>query len=362
MSQATSTDHSTGFSTKGAYVHTGEEFNRDTNYIEDRILRDGDNPQEGRWPVEPGRYRLVAARACPWANRTIIVRRLLGLEDAISLGLPGPTHDVRSWTFDLDEGGKDPVLGIERLQQAYFNRFPGYPRGITVPAIVDVPSGVVVANNYAQITLDFSTEWTEHHRDGAPDLYPEHLREEMAPVNKRVFTEVNNGVYRCGFAGSQDAYNQAYDRLWTALDWLEERLAGQRYLMGDTITEADVRLFTTLVRFDPVYHGHFKCNRSKLTELPALWAYARDLFQTPGFGDTVDFVQIKQHYYIVHEDVNPTQIVPQGPDLSNWLEPHGREALGGRPFGNGTAPGPVRAEERVAAGHNPLYPAPAPAR
>lgn len=356
MSQATSTNDSTGFSTRGAYVHTGEEFNRDTNYIEDRILRGGDNPQEGRWPVEPGRYRLIAARACPWANRTIIVRRLLGLEDAISLGTPGPTHDVRSWTFDLDDDGKDPVLGIERLQQAYFNRFPGYPRGITVPAIVDVPSGVVVTNNYARITLDFSTEWTEHHRDGAPDLYPEHLREEMAPVNKRVFTEVNNGVYRCGFAGSQDAYNQAYDRLWTALDWLEERLAGQRYLMGDTITEADVRLFTTLVRFDPVYHGHFKCNRSKLTELPALWAYARDLFQTPGFGDTVDFVQIKQHYYIVHEDVNPTQIVPQGPDLSNWLEPHGREALGGRPFGNGTAPGPVRPQERVAAGHNPLYP------
>lgn len=352
MSQATSTEHST----KGAYVHSGEEFNRDTNYIEDRILRGGDNPREGRWPVEPGRYRLIAARACPWANRTIIVRRLLGLEDAISLGLPGPTHDARSWTFDLDEGGVDPVLGIERLQQAYFKRFPNYPRGITVPAIVDVASGAVVTNNYAQITLDFSTEWTDFHREGAPELYPEHLREEMAAVNKRVFTEVNNGVYRCGFAGSQQAYDKAYDRLWTAMDWLEERLSGQRYLMGGTITEADVRLFTTLVRFDPVYHGHFKCNRSKLSELPALWGYARDLFQTSGFGDTVDFVQIKQHYYIVHEDVNPTQIVPQGPDLSNWLEPHGREALGGSPFGNGTAPGPVRPGEQVTAGHNPLYP------
>src|SRR5919205_1010158 len=170
MSQVTSTEHSTGFSTKGAYVHTGEEFNRDTNYIEDRILRGGDNPHEGRWPVEPGRYRLIAARACPWANRTIIVRRLLGLEDVISLGQPGPTHDARSWTFDLDPDGKDPVLGIQRLQQAYFKRFPDYPRGITVPALVDAGSGAVVTNNYPQITLDFSTVWTEFHRPGAPQL------------------------------------------------------------------------------------------------------------------------------------------------------------------------------------------------
>jgi glutathionyl-hydroquinone reductase len=202
-----------------------------------------------------------------------------------------------------------------------------------------------------QITLDFATEWTRFHRPGAPDLYPEHLRTEIDAVNKRVFTEVNNGVYRCGFAGSQESYNSAYSRLWTALDWLEERLTGQRYLVGETITEADVRLFTTLARFDAVYHGHFKCNRQKLTEMPALWGYARDLFQTPGFGDTIDFVQIKQHYYIVHEDVNPTGIVPQGPDLASWLEPHGREALGGRPFGGGTPPGPVRPGEEVSPGH-----------
>ncbi|WP_433875008.1 glutathione S-transferase family protein [Sinomonas atrocyanea] len=350
------------FSTKGAYVHTGEEFTRDTNYIEDRITRDGTFPPgtptpEGAkaWPVEAGRYRLIAARACPWANRTIIVRRLLGLEDAISLGLPGPTHDARSWTFDLDPDGRDPVLGIERLQEAYFRRFPDYPRGITVPAIVDVPSGAVVTNNYPQITLDFELEWTAFHRDGAPDLYPERLRDEIDEVNARVFKDVNNGVYRCGFAGSQESYDRAYARLWDAMDWLEERLTRQRYLVGDTITEADVRLFTTLARFDPVYHGHFKCNRNKLTEMPALWGYARDLFQTPGFGDTIDFVQIKRHYYIVHEDINPTQIVPAGPDLSGWLTPHGREELGGRPFGDGTPPSLVRPNERVAAGHNPLY-------
>ena len=321
------------FSTRGAYV-TGGEFTRDTQYIETRITREG---ADG-YPVVAGRYRLIVARACPWAHRSTIVRRLLGLEDAISLGVCGPTHDSRSWTFDLDAGGVDPVLGIERLQDAYFKRTPEYPRGITVPALVDVPSGAVVTNNFPQITLDFSTEWKQFHRPGAPDLYPEALREEMTLVNKRVFTEVNNGVYRCGFAGSQDAYENAYARLFAAMDWLTERLSGQRYLMGENITEADVRLFTTLVRFDAVYHGHFKCNRNKLTEMPVLWAYVRDLFQTPGFGDTVDFAQIKEHYYVVHTDLNPTQIVPLGPDSSGWQTPHGREALGGSPFGAGTAP------------------------
>jgi putative glutathione S-transferase len=313
------------------------EYRRDTRYIPDRITRDG---RDG-WPVEPGRYRLVAARACPWASRTIIVRRLLGLEDAISLGLCGPTHDQRSWTFDLDPGGVDPVLGIERLQQAYFARFPDYPKGITVPAIVDVASGKVVTNDFGPMTIDFELEWTSFHRPGAPQLYPEHLRAEIDEVNSWVYTEVNNGVYRCGFAGTQASYDTAYGRLFAALDRLEERLTARRYLVGDTITEADVRLFTTLVRFDPVYHGHFKCNRSKLSELPVLWAYARDLFQTPGFGDTVDFDQIKTHYYVVHHDINPTGIVPKGPELSGWLEPSGREDLGGRPFGDGTPPEPL---------------------
>ncbi|WP_253888144.1 glutathione S-transferase family protein [Actinokineospora diospyrosa] len=313
-----------------------------------RVTREG----EDGFPVEPGRYRLVAARACPWANRTIIVRRLLGLEDVLSLGLPGPTHDARSWTFDLDPGGRDPVLGIERIQEAYFKRDPEYPRGITVPAIVDTTTGAVATNDFAQITLDLSTQWREYHRPGAPDLLPEAHRAELDEVNQRVFTDVNNGVYRCGFAGTQQAYDSAYDRLWAAVDWLEERLTTRRFLVGDTITEADVRLFTTLVRWDPVYHGHFKCNRSRLTELPALWGYARDLFQTPGFGDTVDFAQIKEHYYVVHKDINPTGIVPKGPDLANWVTPHGREALGGRPFGDGTPPGPVR--EPVDPAHTPL--------
>lgn len=330
-----------------AYVAGTGEFTRDTNYIASRVTADG---RDG-YPVEPGRYRLIVARACPWANRAIIVRRLLGLEDVVSIGFCGPTHDERSWTFDLDPGGVDPVLQIPRLQDAYFKRFPDYAKGITVPALVDVPSGAVATNDFAQLTIDLSTEWSRYHRDGAPALYPEPLRAEIDEVNQRVYTEINNGVYRCGFAGSQDAYDAAYDRLFTALDWVSERLAGQRYLVGDTITEADVRLFTTLVRFDPVYHGHFKCNRTTLTEMPVLWAYARDLFQTPGFGDTVDFVQIKQHYYIVHADINPTGIVPKGPELGGWLTEHGREALGGKPFGDGTPPGPPVPGERVEPGH-----------
>ncbi|WP_134663339.1 glutathione S-transferase family protein [Amycolatopsis sp. CFH S0078] len=319
------------------------EFKRDTNYISDRITADG---RDG-WPVEPGRYRLVIARACPWANRASIVRRLLGLEEVLSMGLCGPTHDERSWTFDLDPGGRDPVLGIERLQEAFFARYPDYPRGITVPSIVDVPSGRVVTNDFKQITVDLSLEWGAYHRDGAPELYPERLRDEIEDVAEKVFRDVNNGVYKAGFATSQEAYEEAYRALFSRLDWLSERLSGQRYLVGDTITEADVRLFTTLVRFDAVYHGHFKCNRQKLAEMPVLWAYARDLFQRPGFGDTIDFGQIKEHYYVVHRNVNPTGIVPLGPDLSGWLTPHGREELGGRPFGDGTPPGPPPAGERV---------------
>ncbi len=320
-------------------------FVRDSRYITTRITRDG---RDG-FPVEPGRDRLVVSRACQWATRTTIVRRLLGLEDVISLGVCGPTHDRRSWRFDLDPGGVDPVLRIERLQQAYLARDPAYPRGITVPAIVDLPTGAVVTNDFPSMTLDFSTEWIDYHRPGAPDLYPQDLRAEIDRVDEVVYRDVNNGVYRCGFARSQEAYDAAFTALFDRLDWLEERLRAQRYLVGETITEADVRLFTTLARFDAVYHGHFKCNLRKLTEMPVLWAYARDLFQTPGFGDTTDFVQIKQHYYRVHTGINPTGIVPGGPDLTGWYTPHGRESLGGRPFGDGSPPPTAPVDEMLTA-------------
>ncbi len=339
-------------STRGAYVSGGKAFDRDMNYIDDRITRDG---RDG-WPVEAGRYRLIAARACPWANRTLISRRLLGLEGAISVGMPGPTHDKRSWTFDLDPGGVDPVLGYERLQQAYFARFPDYPRGITVPAVVDIPTRAVVTNDFQQITRDFATEWTEHHRAGAPDLYPEAQREEIDALNKWMLHRVNNGVYKVGFAGSQEDYEREYTLLWEALDELEERLGRSRYLMGPSITEADVRLFPTLIRFDPVYHGHFKANRQTLASMPNLWNYTRDLFQTPGFGDTVDFAQIKRHYYYVHEDINPTQIVPAGPALEPLLEAHDRDRFETDTWGpGGTAPEAPLAAEVVDPAHTPLH-------
>ncbi len=310
------------------------DFKRDMNYIGDRITADG---ADG-WPVEAGRYRLVVAHACPWANRSYITARLLGLEDAISIGTAGPLHDASSWNFHLDDGGLDPVLGIHKLQEAFLNRYPDYPRGITVPAIVEIDSVRVVTNDFARIEADLSSEWTAFHRDGAPDLWPDEHLDEMHEVNELVFHDVNNGVYKTGFASSQEAYEAAHDALFARLDWLEERLTTRRYLVGDTITQSDIRLWTTLVRFDAVYHGHFKCSRNRLTEMPALWGYARDLFQTPGFGDTIDMEQIKAHYYGVHTGINPTGIIPKGPRDQGWATPHGRESLGGRPFGDGTPP------------------------
>ncbi|MEV5798436.1 glutathione S-transferase family protein [Streptomyces collinus] len=330
-----------------AYGH--KTFSRSRSHFTDRITADG---RDG-WPVAPGRYRLVVSRACPWASRAVVSRRLLGLEDALPMAVADPIQDDRSWRFTLDPDGRDPVLGIRFLAEAYDKRETDYPGGVSVPAVVDVPTGRLVTNDYQRLTLDLATEWTALHREGAPDLYPRGRRDEIDAVMAEVYEDVNNGVYRAGFATHQAEYERACTAVFRRLEALAERLAGQRYLVGDTITEADIRLFTTLVRFDPVYHGHFKCNRWKLAENPVLWAYARDLFQTPGFGDTVDFDHIKRHYYQVHSGINPTGVVPLGPDLAGWTSPHHREELGGRPFGDGTPPGPVPEGEKVAAGGRP---------
>ncbi|WEH13931.1 glutathione S-transferase C-terminal domain-containing protein [Streptomyces sp. VNUA24] len=329
---------------EGNEAYGREPFKRSKSHFTDRVTADG---RDGR-PVEAGRYRLVVSRACPWASRAVISRRLLGLEDALSMAVADPIQDDRSWRFTLDPDGRDPVLGIRFLKEAYDARESGYPGGVSVPALVDVESGELVTNDYQQLTLDLATEWTALHREGAPDLYPRALRDEIDTVMAEVYEDVNNGVYRAGFATGQKEYEEACAGVFRRLEALSDRLSRQRYLVGGTITEADIRLFTTLVRFDPVYHGHFKCNRRKLTEDRVLWAYARDLFQTPGFGDTVDFDHIKRHYYQVHTGINPTAVVPLGPDLAGWLTPHGREDLGGNPFGDGTAPGPVPAAEAVA--------------
>lgn len=329
------------------------EFIRDTNYIGDRIssqVSEVTAQEDGTflWPMEADRYRLIAARACPWAHRAVITRRLMGLENSISLGLAGPTHDIRSWTFDLDEGGVDPVLGITRLQDAYFNRFPEYPRGITVPAIVEESSKRVVTNDYPSIVRDFIKEWSQFQTPGAPNLYPEEHASEMEEINDYIFHNINNGVYRCGFAGSQEAYEAAYVQLWEALDWVEERLGKQRYMVGNHITETDIRLFVTLIRFDPVYYSHFKCSRTKMAEMPNIRGYLQELFQIPGFGDTTDFTEIKEHYFIVHTEINPTKIVPVGPNMEWLMEDHDRHGFGSQPFAAGTVlPGPMPKGEEV---------------
>ncbi len=300
------------------------EWKRQANHFTGRISRDstsapGEGPDsEGRWPVEAGRYRLVVCLACPWAHRALVVRGLLGLQDAISLAVVDPIREEPGWRFWLDEGHRDPVLGIEHLSEAYLATDPTFEGRVTVPCVVDTLTGHVVTNDYPQITLDLSTEWVEHHRPGAPDLWPEDLREQMQPLIDSIYADVNNGVYRCGFATEQAAYDEAYDRLFARLDELEERLGSSRFLMGEEPREVDVRLFTTLVRFDAAYHGHFKTNRSKLTEMPNLWRYARELFALPGWGSTVDFDHIKRHYYGTHAAINPTGIVPKGPDLGVW--------------------------------------------
>jgi glutathionyl-hydroquinone reductase len=295
-------------------------FKRQRNRFTDRPA----DVEGARWPVEAGRYRMVWSRACPWAHRSRIVLGLLGLDEVISLATVDPLRDERGWRFTLDPDGRDPVLGIRYLSEAYLATDPSYDGRVTVPALIDIESGLVVSNDFPQVTLDLSTEWTRFHRPGAPDLYPEPLREEIDHVNELVYRDVNNGVYRCGFASSQAAYEKAFHALFDRLDWLSSRLERSRYLVGESVTEADIRLFTTLVRFDAVYHGHFKCNLRKLSEMPVLWAYARDLFQTPGFGDTVDFDHIKRHYYCTHDQINPNHIVPAGPDESAWLTRHGR--------------------------------------
>jgi len=307
----------------GAETVSGE-WKRQGNRFTDRITRDSDSAPgegpdaQGRWPVEAGRYRLVVSLACPWAHRSVIVRELLGLQDALSLAVVDPVRDEKGWRFTLDADGRDPVLGIAYLSEAYLRTDPTYEGRVTVPCIVDTATGLVVTNDYPQITLDLSTQWGALHAEGALDLYPPALRAQMDPLIEAIYSEVNNGVYRCGFATTQAAYEAAYGRLFVQLDVLEQRLADRRFLMGDDVTEVDVRLFTTLVRFDAVYHGHFKTNRQKLTEFTNLWRYARDLYSHRGFGDTVDFVQIKRHYYLTHDTINPTGIVPAGPDPSVW--------------------------------------------
>ena len=293
---------------------TRGEWVRQPNHFRDQVTADGSSG----YPVESGRYHLIVSLACPWAHRAVIDRRLLGLEEHLSMTVVDPIRDEQGWRFTLSPDGRDPVSGAAYLSELYAASDPAFDGRWTVPTLYDTQERRIVSNDYPQLTLDLATEWRELHRPDAPELYPEHLRAEIDEVAEQVHADVNNGVYRCGFATSQEAYDEAYGRLFRRLDWLAERLADRPYLMGDQLTEADVRLYTTLARFDAVYHGHFKCNRNKLTESPVLWAYARRLYQQPGFGDTTDFDHIKRHYYGTHGELNPSGIIPAGPDLTGW--------------------------------------------
>jgi putative glutathione S-transferase len=298
-------------------------FVRQAYTIRDRITADGSSG----FLAEPGRYHLYVSLACPWAHRAIIVRGLLGLDRVITMSVVDPIRDGRGWAFREGPGhGRDPICGFEFLSEAYLRTDPSFKGRYTVPCLWDRVTGRLVTNNYPDITIDFETEFTAYHRPGAPALYPEPLRAKIDEINRVIYEDVNNGVYKAGFAASQQAYEAAVVPLFARLDWIEEQLASQRYLAGDQVTEADIRLFTTLVRFDAVYYGHFKCNLRRLVDYPNLWGYARELFQRPGFGETVNFDHIKRHYYITHDDINPSQIVPIGPRL-DLNRPHGREKL-----------------------------------
>jgi glutathionyl-hydroquinone reductase len=299
------------------------EWVRQRYTIRDRITADGSSG----FPARAGRYHLYVSLACPWAHRSIIVRRLLGLEEVVTMSVVDPIRDERGWAFREGPGhGPDPVNGFRFLSEAYHRTDPDFTGRYTVPCLWDRETGRLVSNNYPDITIDLETQFAAFHRPGAPDLYPEPLRGRIDAVNEEVYRDVNDGVYRAGFATTQEAYGEAVHALFAALDRLEQRLSDRRYLLGARLTEADIRLFTTLVRFDVVYHYHFKCNLRRLIDCPNLWAYARDLFQRPGFGDTTDFDHIRRHYYMTHDRLNPTRIVPEGPIL-DWSTPHGRERL-----------------------------------
>ena len=331
-----------------SYVAAAGEFTRDTNYITTRITADG---RDG-YPVEPDRYRLIVARACPWANRAIIVRRLLGLEGVISIGFCGPTHDERSWTFDLDPGGVDPVLKIPRLQDAYFTRFPDYPKGITVPAIVDVPTGAVVTNDFAQMTLDLSTEWTAYHRDGAPQLYPEPLRGEIDEVSKTgLHRDQQRRVpvrFRRLAAGLRRGLRPVVHRIG-----LGQRPTGKSALSG--------RRHHHRGRRPAVHHaGPLRPRLPRPLQMQPTASYPRcrccgPTRETCSRRPVSATPSTSSRSSSTTTSCTPTSIrpgsCPKGPELANWLTPHGREALGGRPFGDGTPPGPPLDGERVPAGH-----------
>lgn len=282
------------------------------------------------FPAVAGRYHLYVSLACPWAHRTLIVRRLKGLEEAVGLSVVDPEMGPQGWAFSERPGCiPDPVLGARYLRELYIRAVPRFSGRVTVPVLWDRERATIVNNESAEIVRMFDAAFPGI-ADAAVALYPAEARAEIDAVNARIFRDINDGVYRVGFAAAQGAYEEAFDRLFAALDWAEGRLSRTRYLCGPAPTEADWRLFTTLVRFDAVYFGHFKCNLRRIADYPCLSNYLRDLYQVPGIAGTCDFDHIKRHYYRSHRDINPTGIVPRGP-ATDLAAPHDRERFGPPP-------------------------------
>ncbi len=298
--------------------NTGGAFVRPETQFRNWVRADGSSP----FQPEAGRYHLFVSLACPWAHRTLILRKLKGLEDVIGVTVVDPLMREEGWTFPKP----DPVTGSTRLHEVYTKADPTYTGRVTVPVLWDRKTGTIVNNESSEIIRMLNREF-DAFGDASLDFYPAELAEEIDRINAFVYDRVNNGVYKAGFATSQEKYEQAFDALFAALDELDGRLAGRRYLLGDKPTEADWRLFTTLVRFDAVYVGHFKCNLRRIADYPNLSGYLRDLYQVPGVAETVDFHHIKRHYYASHTMINPTGVVPKGPAL-DLDAPHGREAVG----------------------------------
>jgi putative glutathione S-transferase len=304
---------------------TGGKFERSQSQWRDWITADG-APVQGRtrgFKAEPGRYHLYVSLACPWAHRTLIFRALKGLEDVISVAVVHPFMGADGWTFLAEDGATgDTLYGKDFLHQIYTMADPAYSGRVTVPVLWDKHEKTIVSNESSEIIRMFNSAF-DAFGDASLDFYPKALRGEIDTINALVYPAINNGVYRAGFATTQQAYEEAFHELFATLDQLEERLSKQRYLVGGQVTEADWRLFTTLVRFDPVYVGHFKCNLRRIADYPNLSNYVRDLYQVPGVADTVNIQHIKAHYYGSHDTINPTRIVPVGPAL-DYDAPHDR--------------------------------------
>jgi putative glutathione S-transferase len=300
----------------------GGRFERQASRFRDWVSADGSSGFE----AAPGRYHLYVSLACPWAHRTLIFRKLKGLEAVVSVSVVHWHMGENGWEFREAPGATgDPVNGADYLHQVYTKADAHYSGRVTVPVLWDRETGTIVSNESSEIIRMLNREFDAWARP-APDYYPAAFKDAIDEINETVYRNVNNGVYKAGFATRQEAYEEAYDALFDTLDMLEARLARWRYLVGERLTEADWRLFTTLLRFDPVYVGHFKCNRCRLVDYPNLWAYTRELYQVPGVAETVDLHHIKQHYYGSHRTVNPTGIVPKGPEI-DFAQPHGREHL-----------------------------------